>query len=181
MTQEQMKLLKQIIVGEIKTALSAHNRWAHNTGPTGSEPSDWSNYVAQEFVEIGFDSHDPKNGLKNHRPIKLGAMQKELWDSLCRQFPVSEQEATKEQEVSSKDSKEVDVKKELSTLDRNDFGQVCNLVDRIFEDITEVLKVAASSNIISQSDALEGVLKDYMIDLINPDLLDFNSKKGSQI
>ncbi len=101
-------------------------------------------------------------------------------DSLCRQFPVSEQKATKEQEVPFKDS-EVDVKKELSTLDRNDFGQVCNLVDRIFEDITEVLKVAASSNIISQSDALEGVLKDYMIDLINPDLLDFNPKKGSQI
>jgi len=261
MTQEQMKLLKQIIVGEIKLALSAHNHWLHQLGPSASEPNDWSNYVLQEFVKFGFDSHDPKNGLKNHRPIKLGAMQKELWDSLFCQFPVSEQKATKEQEVPSKDSKdskevdvkkelndfseasnahskliekwkkrletfqenphiadgmnpitsmgvqqgrtkcladcikeledamkeqevpskEVDVKKELSTLDRNDFGQVCSLVDRIFEDITEVLKVAASSNIISQSDALEGVLKDYMIDLINPDLLDFNSLKATRV
>jgi hypothetical protein len=61
---------------------------------------------------------------------------------------------------------EVKVKKEYSTLDKNNFEQVCYLVDRIVEDIW----------LSSEDDEmLFAMIKDYMIDLINPDLLDFDS------
>lgn len=62
---------------------------------------------------------------------------------------------------------EVNIKKELETLDRNDFQEVCKLVDRIVEDIWTTA---------DDDDSLHGLIKDYMIDLINPDLLDFDSR-----
>jgi hypothetical protein len=61
---------------------------------------------------------------------------------------------------------QVNIKKELETLDRNDFEAVCGLVDKIMEDIW----VAAVDD-----DSLHGLMQDYMVDLINPDLLDFDS------
>lgn len=73
-------------------------------------------------------------------------------------------------------SEEVNIKEELSRLDRNNWNDVCKLVDKIFSDIIQTSKIASYSN-ISDQDALEGLIKDYMIDLINPDLLDFDSKK----
>jgi hypothetical protein len=61
---------------------------------------------------------------------------------------------------------EVKVKKEYENLDKNNFDQVCDLVDRIVEDIW----------LSSEDDEiLFAMIKDYMIDLINPDLLDFDS------
>ena len=58
------------------------------------------------------------------------------------------------------------VKQEYSTLDKNNFDQVCDLVDRIVEDVW----------LSSEDDEiLFAMMKDYMIDLINPDLLDFDS------
>lgn len=62
---------------------------------------------------------------------------------------------------------EVDIKQELETLDRDNFTQVCKLIDKIIEDIW----ITAEDD-----DSLQGLIKDYMIDLINPDLLDFDSR-----
>jgi hypothetical protein len=59
----------------------------------------------------------------------------------------------------------VNVKKEFVNLDRNNFKDVCGLVDKIIEDICETS---------TDDDCLDGLIKDYMIDLINPDLLDFD-------
>lgn len=64
---------------------------------------------------------------------------------------------------------EVNLKTELQNLDRNDFMAVSNLVDRIMEDIW----VTAVDD-----DSLQGLMKDYMIDLINPDLLDFDNDQS---
>jgi hypothetical protein len=61
----------------------------------------------------------------------------------------------------------VNIPKELANLDRNDFTKVCALVDKIVEDIEEIV------NEIGCEEALD-LTKDYMIDLINPDLLDFD-------
>lgn len=61
---------------------------------------------------------------------------------------------------------EVHIKEELSKLDRNDFMAVVNLVDRIIKDIWDTA---------TDDDCLDGLMKDYMIDLINPDLLDMES------
>jgi hypothetical protein len=62
---------------------------------------------------------------------------------------------------------QVNIKKELETLYRNDFEAVCGLVDKIMEDIW----VTAVDD-----DSLHGLMKDYMVDLINPELLDFDSR-----
>jgi hypothetical protein len=61
----------------------------------------------------------------------------------------------------------VNIPKELANLDRNDFTKVCEFVDKIVQDIEEILTD------IGQEEAL-ALTKDYMIDLINPDLLDFD-------
>jgi hypothetical protein len=61
----------------------------------------------------------------------------------------------------------VNIPKELANLDRNDFTAVCEFVDKIVEDISEILIG------IGDEEAL-ALTKDYMIDLINPDLLDFD-------
>jgi hypothetical protein len=63
---------------------------------------------------------------------------------------------------------QVHIKQELETLDRNDFEAVCELVDKIMEDIW----VTAVDD-----DSLNGLMKDYMVDLINPEFLDFGEKK----
>jgi hypothetical protein len=63
----------------------------------------------------------------------------------------------------------VNVKKELANLDRNDFAKVCELADKIVEDVEEILTE------IGHEEAL-ALTKDYIIDLINPDLLDFDKE-----
>ena len=62
---------------------------------------------------------------------------------------------------------QVHIKKELETLDRNDFTSVCELVDKIVFDLNDIL-------VKCDSEVMLGAATDYMIDLINPDLLDFN-------
>ena len=63
----------------------------------------------------------------------------------------------------------INIKTELQNLDRNDFISVANLVDRIIKDIWDTA---------TDDDALDGLMKDYMIDLINPELLDFDSSES---
>lgn len=62
---------------------------------------------------------------------------------------------------------QVHIKKELETLDRNDFDQANILVGQIMEDIKETMG----------DDYFMGMalIEDYLFDLINPELLDFNS------
>jgi hypothetical protein len=61
----------------------------------------------------------------------------------------------------------VNIKKELETLDRNDFDRVNILVNQIMEDIKETMGIDYEMGL--------GLMQDYMVDLINPDLLDFDS------
>ena len=70
---------------------------------------------------------------------------------------------------------EVNIKKALETLDRNDFTKVCELVDNIVEDIWETSKQETDDKWRDQLKI--AMIKDYMIDLINPDLLDFDSSE----
>jgi hypothetical protein len=46
---------------------------------------------------------------------------------------------------------------------------VANLVDRIIKNIWDTS---------TDDDCLDGLMKDYMIDLINPNLLDFDSSES---
>lgn len=64
---------------------------------------------------------------------------------------------------------QVHIKEELQKLDRNDFDQVNDLVIRIISDIMDF------ENLINENDVdpFYALIQDYMIDLINPDLLDF--------
>jgi 5-methylthioribose kinase len=71
---------------------------------------------------------------------------------------------------------EIIVKKELPQLDRNDFEKVCELVDHIIQDIWETSKQEV--NEVWGDELKMAMVKDYMIDLINPDLLDFNSMEN---
>jgi hypothetical protein len=64
---------------------------------------------------------------------------------------------------------EVNIKKELETLDRSDFTKVCELVDKIIFDLGDLLVDVGDEIMLDAA-------KDYMIDLINPDLLDFNNE-----
>jgi hypothetical protein len=61
----------------------------------------------------------------------------------------------------------VNIKKEFVNLDRNNFQDVCDLVDEIIEDIKETMGIDYEMGL--------GLMQDYMVDLINPDLLDFDS------
>lgn len=63
---------------------------------------------------------------------------------------------------------QVNIKEELSKLDRNDFIAVNNLVDKIIFDLSDLL-------IDLGDEIMLDAAKDYMIDLINPELLDFES------
>ena len=60
----------------------------------------------------------------------------------------------------------VNIKKKFVNLDRNNFQDVCDLVDEIIEDIKETMGIDYEMGL--------DLMQDYMIDLINPDLLDFN-------
>ena len=68
---------------------------------------------------------------------------------------------------------QVFVKKEYQTLDKTNFDQVCDLVDRIVEDIWRTSKLEVDTE--WQDELKMALVKDYMFDLINPDLLDFDS------
>jgi hypothetical protein len=65
---------------------------------------------------------------------------------------------------------QVHIKQELETLDRNDFEAVCELVDKIVFDLNDIL-------VKCDSESMLGAATDYMIDLINPEFLDFGEKK----
>jgi len=65
---------------------------------------------------------------------------------------------------------EVNIKQELANLDRDDFMAVAALVDKIISDLGDLL-------ILGDEITLDAA-KDYMIDLINPNLLDFDSSKS---
>ena len=62
----------------------------------------------------------------------------------------------------------INIKQELQNLDRNDFTAVCGLVDKIVFDLTYLLNVG--------DEVMLDAAKDYMIDLINPALLDFGDE-----
>jgi hypothetical protein len=64
----------------------------------------------------------------------------------------------------------INIPKELAKLDRADFTKVCEFVDKIVEDIEEILTEIGREEAIA-------LTKDYMIDLINPDLLDFDKEQ----
>ena len=64
---------------------------------------------------------------------------------------------------------EVNIKQELQNLDRDDFMAVSQLVDKIIFDLSDLL-------ILNGDEIMFDAAKDYMIDLINPDLLDFNNE-----
>ena len=63
---------------------------------------------------------------------------------------------------------QVNIKKELRNLDRNNFTSVHNLVDLIISDLSDLL-------VDVDDEIMFDAAKDYMIDLINPDLLDFDN------
>ena len=69
----------------------------------------------------------------------------------------------------------VNIKKELAKLDRDDFTKVCYLVDKIVRDIW--ITSQAETNAKWQDELKMAMIKDYMIDLINPELLDFDKEE----
>jgi hypothetical protein len=62
----------------------------------------------------------------------------------------------------------VNLKTELQNLDRDDFMAVSQLVDLIIFDLSDLLVDVGDEIMLAAA-------KDYMIDLINPDLLDFDN------
>lgn len=64
---------------------------------------------------------------------------------------------------------EVNIKQELQNLDRNDFIAVCDLADKIVFDLSDLL-------IDVGDEVMFAATKDYIIDLINPALLGFDSR-----
>lgn len=69
---------------------------------------------------------------------------------------------------------QVNIKKELQNLDRNDFMAVSQLVDLIIFDLSDLLIDVGDEIMLAAA-------KDYMIDLINPALLDFDSEQSEQM
>jgi 5-methylthioribose kinase len=69
---------------------------------------------------------------------------------------------------------EVKVKQEYQILDKTDFDQVNDLVNRIIEDIWETSK--EEKNPKWQDELKKAMVVDYLFDLINPDLLDFEGE-----
>lgn len=69
----------------------------------------------------------------------------------------------------------VNIKKELAKLNRDDFTKVCYLVDKIVRDIW--ITSQAETNAKWQDELKMAMIKDYMIDLINPELLDFDKEE----
>lgn len=66
---------------------------------------------------------------------------------------------------------EINVKTELQNLNRDDFMAVANLVDKIVFDLSDLLIDVGDEIMLAAA-------KDYMIDLINPELLDFNNDQS---
>jgi hypothetical protein len=64
---------------------------------------------------------------------------------------------------------QVHIKTELQNLDRNDFISVNDFVDKIIFDLSDLLIDVGDEIMLAAA-------KDYMIDLINPDLLDMDNK-----
>jgi hypothetical protein len=64
---------------------------------------------------------------------------------------------------------QINLKKELQNLDRDDFMAVSELVDKIVFDLSDLLVDVGDEIMLAAA-------KDYMIDLINPDLLDIDNK-----
>lgn len=64
----------------------------------------------------------------------------------------------------------VNIKKELQNLDRDDFMAVCDLADKIVFDLNDLLIDVGDEIMLAAA-------KDYIVDLINPDLLDFDSSE----
>ena len=62
---------------------------------------------------------------------------------------------------------QVNIKQELENLDRNDFDRATMLVVQIMNDIKETMG--------DDYDMGMSLIEDDLYDLINPDLLDFNS------
>jgi hypothetical protein len=62
----------------------------------------------------------------------------------------------------------MNIKKELQNLDRDDFMAVSQLVDLIIFDLSDLLVDVGDEIMLAAA-------KDYMIDLINPGLLDFDN------
>lgn len=69
---------------------------------------------------------------------------------------------------------EIIVKQEYKTLDKTNFEQVNDLVNRIVEDIWRTSKLETDNE--WQDELKMALVKDYMFDLINPDLLDFDKE-----
>jgi hypothetical protein len=65
----------------------------------------------------------------------------------------------------------MNIKKELINLDRDDFMAVSDLVDKIIFDLSDLLVDVGDEIMLAAA-------KDYMIDLINPDLLDFDNDQS---
>ena len=65
----------------------------------------------------------------------------------------------------------MNIKKELQNLDRDDFMAVSQLVDLIVFDLSDLLVDVGDEIMLAAA-------KDYMIDLINPDLLDFDNDQS---
>ena len=65
----------------------------------------------------------------------------------------------------------VNLKAELQNLDRDDFMAVSDLVDKIIFDLSDLLVDVGDEIMLAAA-------KDYMIDLINPELLDFDNDQS---
>ena len=65
----------------------------------------------------------------------------------------------------------VNLKAELQNLDRDDFMAVSDLVDKIIFDLSDLLVDVGDEIMLAAA-------KDYMIDLINPDLLNFDNDQS---
>jgi hypothetical protein len=65
----------------------------------------------------------------------------------------------------------MNIKKELQNLDRDDFMAVSQLVNLIIFDLSDLLVDVGDEIMLAAA-------KDYMIDLINPDLLNFDNDQS---
>ena len=66
---------------------------------------------------------------------------------------------------------QINLKTELQNLNRDDFMAVSDLVDKIVFDLSDLLIDVGDEIMLAAA-------KDYMIDLINPDLLDFDNDQS---
>ena len=66
---------------------------------------------------------------------------------------------------------QINLKTELQNLNRDDFMAVSDLVDKIVFDLSDLLIDVGDEIMLAAA-------KDYMIDLINPELLDFDNDQS---